>query len=276
MGDRLKSSKPAFSASFKANYHGNNLVKDFNGIETTREAIEKVKASRDIINRAGMPVMMLISDTDVKITIFEGQEALHQHQITNICCIVYDTDNMCMFGYITADIENLQRNTHVFSAENKEKASEILTAICKGYKEGASKAVAREKDTHSLKKSSGSHKKLYQDIELREPKKQGGQERENRSSRSDQLVTRMRNFFQGNDTAGRSYSISHKKLSKQQSEARRKRGGSMDNLIDSIETTEKMTKITQDTKKKCSSIKNLSFGSLKTKEDQKEVKITSV
>ena len=37
-----------------------------------------------------------------------------------------------------------------------------------------------------------------------------------------------------------------------------------------------MTKITQDTKKKCSSIKNLSFGSLKTKEDQKEVKITSV
>ena len=66
----------------------------------------------------------------------------------------------------------------------------------------------------------------------------------------------------------------------------------MDNLIDSIETSnrkqsldssdyifilaEKMTKITQDTKKKCSSIKNLSFGSLKTKEDQKEVKITSV
>ena len=70
----------------------------------------------------------------------------------------------------------------------------------------------------------------------------------------------------------------------------------MDNLIDSIETSEtysflkskmtnikyifssaeKMTKISQDTKKKCSSIKNLSFGSLKTKDDQKEVKITSV
>ena len=69
----------------------------------------------------------------------------------------------------------------------------------------------------------------------------------------------------------------------------------MDNLIDSIESSklevrflspeplsnhtfsaEKMTKITQDTKKKCSSIKNLSFGSLKTKEDHKEVKITSV
>ena len=100
--------------------------------------------------------------------------------------------------------------------------------------------------------------------------------------------------MQGTDAAVRSYSISHKKLSKQQSEARRKRGGSMDNLIDSIETSkrlglntgltnifvffsaEKMTKISQDTKKKCSSIKNLSFGSLKTKDDQKEVKITSV
>ena len=44
--------------------------------------------------------------------------------------------------------------------------------------------------------------------------------------------------MQGNDSAGRSYSISHKKLSSQQSEARRKRGGSMDNLIDSIETSE--------------------------------------
>ena len=43
--------------------------------------------------------------------------------------------------------------------------------------------------------------------------------------------------LQGTDTAGRSYSVSHKKLSKQQSEARRKRGGSMDNLIDSIETS---------------------------------------
>merc|ERR1712223_1878214 len=118
----------------------------------TREAIEKVKASRDIINRAGMPVMMLISDTDVKITIFEGQEALHQHQITNICCIVYDTDNMCMFGYITADIENLQRFSHVFSAENKERASEILTAICKGYKENSKSQAASDKDT--LKKSS--------------------------------------------------------------------------------------------------------------------------
>ena len=42
---------------------------------------------------------------------------------------------------------------------------------------------------------------------------------------------------QGTDTAVRSYSISHKKLNKQQSEARRKRGGSMDNLIDSIETS---------------------------------------
>ena len=66
----------------------------------------------------------------------------------------------------------------------------------------------------------------------------------------------------------------------------------MDNLIDSIESSEspgkvlssikhvhsddKMTSITQDTKKKCSSIKNLAFGSLKAKDDQKEVKITSV
>ena len=46
--------------------------------------------------------------------------------------------------------------------------------------------------------------------------------------------------MQGTDAAVRSYSISHKKLSKQQSEARRKRGGSMDNLIDSIETSKRL------------------------------------
>ena len=43
---------------------------------------------------------------------------------------------------------------------------------------------------------------------------------------------------QGSDGAGRSYSISHKKLGSSGSEARRKRGGSMDNLIDSIESSE--------------------------------------
>ena len=110
-------------------YHGNALVKDFQGIETTRESIEKVKMSKDIIKRTGMPTTVYISDTEVKITIFGGQEPLHQHevstdlietkssstitlpQIGNISCIVYDTDNMCMFGYITSDIDNLQVRT---------------------------------------------------------------------------------------------------------------------------------------------------------------------
>ena len=160
--DKTKHSNKPFSASFKANYHGNNLVKEFNGIETTREAIEKVKSSKDIINRSGMPVTMLISDKNVKISIFEGQEPIHQHQITNISCIVYDTDNMCMFGYITSDIENLQRFSHVFSAESKERASEILTAICKGYKENTSRSNSSiERDT--LKKS----KKSSNNVELR-------------------------------------------------------------------------------------------------------------
>lgn len=173
-----KHSKPSFSAIFKANYHGNNLVKEFNGIETTREAIEKVKSSKDIINRTGMPVTMLISDKNVKISIFEGQEPIHQHLITNISCIVYDTDNMCMFGYITSDIENLQRFSHVFSAENKEKASEILTAICKGYKESTKESSSRSQsssDNKSDKKSSEnketlkktSKKSTSENVELR-------------------------------------------------------------------------------------------------------------
>ena len=196
--EKIKLSKPAFSASFKANYHGNNLVKEFNGIETTREAIEKVKSSKDIINRTGMPVTMMITEKDVKVAIFEGQDPIQQHLITNICCIVYDTDNMCMFGYITSDVKNMQRHSHVFSAENKERASEILTAICKGYKEGATKSQNKERDKgkDTIKKSSsGATKKKPSEVELRKVSS-GSDIKENRSSRSDQLVTRMRNFFQ--------------------------------------------------------------------------------
>ena len=164
--EKTKKSSQSFSKSYKAKYHGNNLVKDFKGIETTREAIEKVKSSKDIINRTGMPVTMLITDKEVKISIFEGKEPIHQHDITNISCIVYDTDNMCMFGYITSDIDNLQRFSHVFSAENKERASEILTAICKGYKENTIKQ-SQNLEKEFTRKSAGPSKVTTSGVELR-------------------------------------------------------------------------------------------------------------
>ena len=85
----------------------------------------------------------------------------------------------------------------------------------------------------------------------------------------------MRNpcwLLQGGD-GQRSYSASQ---GSRAAEARRKRGASMDNLLDppGEQTTNLLT---GDTKKKCSSIKNLS--SIMGKEErreQKEVKITSV
>ena len=80
-------------------------------------------------------------------------------------------------------------------------------------------------------------------------------------------------FFQGGDSQ-RSYSISQNSKT---AEARRKRGGSMDNLIDSVDASPGLGAITGDTKKKCSSIKNLTcMLSKEERKDQKEVKITSV
>ena len=80
-------------------------------------------------------------------------------------------------------------------------------------------------------------------------------------------------FFQGGDSQ-RSYSISQNSKT---AEARRKRGGSMDNLIDSVDASPGLAAITGDTKKKCSSIKNLTcMLSKEERKDQKEVKITSV
>merc|ERR1712158_317191 len=146
-------------------------------------------------------------------------------------CIVYDTDNMCMFGYITSDIDNLQRCSHVFSAESKDKASEILTAICKGYKEGMKlpqgKEITPSKTGTQKKKEGATKQKARRDIS----DKKTSSSKEHRSSKSDHLVSRMKNFFQGGESQ-RSYSISHNSKA---AEARRKRGGSMDNLIDSVE-----------------------------------------
>ena len=91
---------------------------------------------------------------------------------------------MCMFGYITSDIDNLQvgtiniktyftlinpsqRFSHVFSAESKDKASEILTAICKGYKEGMKqpqgKEIAPSKTGTQKKKEGASKQKARRD-----------------------------------------------------------------------------------------------------------------
>ena len=80
--------------------------------------------------------------------------------------------------------------------------------------------------------------------------------------------------LQGGDSQ-RSYSISQNSKA---AEARRKRGGSVDNLIDSVETSQNLGVITGDTKKKCSSIKNLSsmVAGKEERREQKEVKITSV
>ena len=92
---------------------------------------------------------------------------------------------MCMFGYITSDIDNLQvgtiymktyftliipsqRFSHVFSAESKDKASEILTAICKGYKEGMKlpqgKEITPSKTGTQKKKEGASKQKARRDI----------------------------------------------------------------------------------------------------------------
>ena len=132
------------AVTFKTNYHGNSLVKEFNGIESTREAIEKVKNCQDIIARNGMKVTMFITGSQVQIARLNGGEQVQKHGVGQISCIVYDTDNMCMFGYITSETEQLTRHTHVFSAENRETASEILTAICNGYKETVGRTVERE------------------------------------------------------------------------------------------------------------------------------------
>ena len=76
---------------------------------------------------------------------------------------------MCMFGYITSDIDNMQRFSHVFSAESKEKASEILTAICKGYKDHM-KTPEKDKDTLTVRKSTG-NKRTSQEVETKDGRK---------------------------------------------------------------------------------------------------------
>lgn len=272
---------------FKVMYHGNSLVQQFNGMESTREAIEKVKKSRDIIKRTGMPTTLVITDTEVKTTIFEGQEVLHNHALKNICCVVFDTENVGMFGYITTDINNMQRFSHVFSADTKDRAAEILSIMCSGFQQDAlsypeppaqfgkastsrkpakpttAKPTTAQADAaKSLQKAS--HKPT---TPVTKPK---GLSVASSRNKSDHLVTRMKNFFQGSETTKSSGVGGGSGGLSREAEGRRRRGGSMDNLIDSVGGEE----ITTNTRKKCSSIKNLSC--LGPTRQKNEVKITSV
>ena len=255
------------AVTFKTNYHGNSLVKEFNGIESTREAIEKVKNCQDIIARNGMKVTMFITGSQVQIARLNGGEQVQKHGVGQISCIVYDTDNMCMFGYITSETEQLTRHTHVFSAENRETASEILTAICNGYKETVGRTVEREGRRGRAKRASqsesdkvGANTRGFKTmLSVAGPGRAGRQRAETfplRPARhkDEELLPGIRlvtsNYkeccfrfaiccVQGGEQSGsgRSYSISSKAGgSAARREAKRKRGGSMDNLIDSIET----------------------------------------
>ena len=70
--------------------------------------------------------------------------------------------------YFSKYITFPQRFSHAFSAESKDKASEILTAICKGYKEGMRapqpKEVASGKATAERKKGGHHRHKASRDV----------------------------------------------------------------------------------------------------------------
>ena len=120
-------------------------------------------------------------------------------------------DNFYLYKYITFP----QRFSHSFSAESKDKASEILTAICKGYKEGMQapqpKEVASVRATTERKKGGHHRHKANKDGSEKKvlvfhfscstnfplmPQGAPSASKEHRASKSDHLVSRMKNFFQ--------------------------------------------------------------------------------
>ena len=133
---------------------------------------------------------------------------------------------------MTATESGQSKNTaHVFTTDSQEKASEILSVICEGY---------------NVDKKLEKSDKLEPESGTPSPP-----ESANKGFKSDHIVSRMKLFFQGRDT--------QPQRSQSPQPQRRKRGGSVDNLLDDLGDVMAPSSMTRESKKKSMSSKNLSL-----------------
>ncbi|XP_059079558.1 uncharacterized protein LOC131877787 [Tigriopus californicus] len=246
--------------TYKVKYFGKKGVKDFKGIDSTKSAIDLSKKAKPGSSHGPRTRFIILSEKWIKILKRDGKELVAKHDVSSICCVVQDATDPSYFGYITTDGgngtgEGGTKYSHVFATGCKGKTFEILMVVCEGFTNAVAKTKSFHQDALTSATSPSSPTSGSLSVSSR--------------FRSDQIVTRMKLFFQGGSGQQTSHQQGLSRRDKSPSTkdgARRKRGGSVDNLLDDLDEP-----LSKESKKKSLSSKNLSMdGQLE------EVKITSV
>lgn len=246
--------------TYKVKYFGKKVVKDFKGIDSTKSAIDTSKKAKPGSSHGPRTRFIILSEKWIKILKRDGKELVAKHDVSSICCVVQDATDPSYFGYITTDGNNGTgeggtKYSHVFATGCKGKTFEILMVVCEGFTNAVAKTKSFHQDALTSATSPSSPTSGSISVSSR--------------FRSDQIVSRMKLFFQGSSgqqTSQQQGLTRRDKSPSRKDGARRKRGGSVDNLLDDLDEP-----LSKESKKKSLSSKNLSMdGQLE------EVKITSV
>ncbi|XP_013409625.1 ankyrin repeat and sterile alpha motif domain-containing protein 1B isoform X2 [Lingula anatina] len=133
--------------NYTAQYLGSCLVKDLQGIDSTKEGILKMKKSTDSI--AKVPTIQLsISYKGVKFIDAKSRKVICEHEVSNIFCACQDADNLNYFAYITKDLQAGKHYCHVFSVGSTELGTEIILTLGEAF-EVAYQVAMKEKAEES-------------------------------------------------------------------------------------------------------------------------------
>ncbi|KFM81834.1 Ankyrin repeat and SAM domain-containing protein 1A, partial [Stegodyphus mimosarum] len=120
------------SCNYMAKYLGSTLVKELQGLESTKTSIQKLKASTKDI--AKIPnIILSISYSGVKFIDAETQQLVCEHEIRNIHCACQDADDLRHFAYITKEHQTHNHYCHVFSSHSVDLASEIILTLGQAF-----------------------------------------------------------------------------------------------------------------------------------------------
>ncbi|XP_074660814.1 uncharacterized protein LOC141913248 isoform X2 [Tubulanus polymorphus] len=126
--------------NYNAHYLGSTLVKELNGLESTKESIvkmklrywERLKRMTDSIQKVPS-IILSIFYRGVKFIDAKSKNVICEHEIGNIFCACQDADDMNFFAYITKDLQTGHHYCHVFRVKTTDRAAEIILTLGEAF-----------------------------------------------------------------------------------------------------------------------------------------------
>ncbi|KAF2362919.1 PTB/PI domain [Trinorchestia longiramus] len=157
---------------FVVTYLGSTRIREVRGPETTMQSIHQVRKTAEASERelafeegdkpAPPPhVVLAISSSGVRYSTPHDQELVCEHEIRNIHGVCQDADDLSHFAYITVDKSDGSHWCHVFRADTRDWATDIVLALGEAFevafqlREG--KAGPSKPSSHSRTRSDCSH-----------------------------------------------------------------------------------------------------------------------